>query len=155
MKKINNEKNKLQKIVKIIMCIDVVMLVILIAFYYYKINQAMNTTEIGIGFIGAIGWWMVPYMLIELCVQIVIAVMVFFNKKGKVFLHVISIILEAMYLIFGTILNIPLLISLGTINRNFAYTIMILFELFNISLFILMIINAVKNRKNYQSKENK
>ena len=155
MKKINNEKNKLQKIVKIIMCIDVVMLVILIAFYYYKINQAMNTTEIGIGFIGAIGWWMVPYMLIELCVQIVIAVMVFLNRNGNVTLHIISIILEAMYLIFGTILNIPLLISLGTINRNFAYTIMILFELLNISLFILMIINAVKNRKNYQSKENK
>ena len=153
MKRLNNKNNRLQKIVKIIMCVDVVILFILIAFYYYKINQALYIMENGIGLIGAIGWWMVPYMLIELCVQIVIAVMVFFNNKGNVALHIISIILEAMYLIFGTILNIPLLISLGTINRGFSYIIMILFELLNIALLILMIINAVKSRKIIKQKE--
>ncbi len=148
------EISKFEKLTKVMISINIILLIIFFTYIYYNMNNLINSNDSIASLIGIFGSWVLPYITIDIFIQIIVAILIIINKNNRKILNIISLILEIIYFLYTTFwINIIILgmLSLFIIGNVLATIIVILFEIINITILVLIIKKVVTKRNNIKN----
>lgn len=148
------EISKFEKLTKVMISISIILLIIFFGYIYYNMNNLINSNDSIASIIGTLGSWVLPYIAIDIFIQIIVAILIIINKNNQKILNIISLILEIIYFLYTTFwINIIILgmLSLFIIGNVLATIIVILFEIINITILVLIIKKVVTKRNNIKN----
>lgn len=148
------EISKFEKLTKVMISISTILLIAFFIYIYYNMNNLINSNDSIASIIGTLGSWVLPYIAIDIFIQIIVAILIIINKNNQKILNIISLILEIIYFLYTTFwINIIILgmLSLFIIGNVLATIIVILFEIINITILVLIIKKVVTKRNNIKN----
>ena len=96
------EISKFEKLTKVMISISIILLIIFFGYIYYNMNNLINSNDSIASLIGIFGSWVLPYIAIDIFIQIIVAILIIINKNNQKILNIISLILEIIYFLYTT-----------------------------------------------------